>query len=169
MRAAWLMAVAMGWASTATAQMPAETAPQPECLRAPQTWQGARSIPAARTLGGNPTPSLTLSEPADVALLPVETMILASPLGKPIAPGDQGGLVTFHIALGGTYRIALGGKAWIDVVQKGVSLPSAAHERGGPCSGITKQVDFALQPGDYILQLSDAHAPHLNVLLTREP
>lgn len=164
MRAAWMMAVAIGWAGSAMAQTPPSACPE-----APKTWQGARPIDAARTFGANPHPTLTLNEPADVTLVPAATMILATPLGKPIAPDDRGGLLAFHIALGGTYRIALGGKAWIDVAQSGKPLPSAAHAHGEPCSGIAKTVDFALSPGDYVLQLTDSSAPRLSVLLTRLP
>ncbi len=164
MRTAWVMAAMACWASVAAAQTP-----PPACPEAPKIWQGARMLEAARTLGGNPNPVLTLNESADVALVPAATMILAAPLGKPIAPDDRGGLLVFHIALGGTYRVALGGKGWIDVVQAGRSLQSTVHAHGTPCSGIAKTVDFALAPGDYVLQLSDAATPHLSVLLSRLP
>ncbi len=162
MRAAWLVAMMIGCTGAAMAQTPS-------CPEAPKTWQGARAVTAARTFAANPHPVLALGEPADVALGPAETMILAAPLDKPVAPGDRGGLLTFHIGLSGTYRIALGGKAWIDVVQRGIPLPSTAHAHGEPCSGIAKQVDFALVPGDYVLQLSDSAAPHIAVLLSRLP
>ena len=164
MRASWLVAVTIGWAGVAVAQTP-----PPACSDAPKIWQGARPIEAARNFGAHPHPVLTLGEPADVALVPAEVMILAAPLGKPVAPGDRGGLLRFHIALTGTYRVALGSRAWIDVVQQGRSLPSVTHAHGEPCSGVVKQVDFAFAPGDYVLQLSDAATPHVSVLLSRLP
>lgn len=150
------------WAGMAQAQTPA-------CPEAPTLWRGAADLPAAHSLAGNPNPMLTLAVPAIATLAPAAGVSFAAPLGKPVASGDEGGLLVFHIALSGTYRVALGGKAWIDVVQRGKSLPSAAHAHGEPCSGIAKQVDFALAPGDYILQISDSKAGHIPVLLTRLP
>jgi len=164
MRAAWMVALAIGWGGPAMAQ-----AMPPACPEAPKIWQGARPIDAARNFGAHPRPDLALSEPADVALVPAETMILAAPPGKPVAPGERGGLLGFHIALTGTYRVALGSKAWIDVVRQGRSLPSAAHAHGAPCSGVVKQVDFALVPGDYVLQIREAATPRVSVLLSRLP
>lgn len=163
MRARWMIAAMACWAGFAAAQTP------PACPDASKVWQGARPVEAARNFGAHPHPDLALGEPADVALVPAEAMTLAAPLGKPVAPGDRGGLLGFHIPLTGTYRVALGGKAWIDVVQQGRPLPSAAHAHGEPCSGVVKQVDFTLVPGDYVLQLSDAATPHVSVLLSRLP
>lgn len=163
MRAMGMMAAMACWAGVAAAQTPQA------CPDVAKVWQGARLVEAARNFGARPHPDLALGEPADVALVPAETMILATPLGKPVAPGDRGGLLGFHIPLTGTYRVALGGKAWIDVVQQGRSLPPAAHAHGEPCSGVVKQVDFMLAPGDYVLQLSDGAAPHIAVLLSRLP
>jgi hypothetical protein len=162
MRATWMMAaMLLGWAGVARAQAP--------CPEPAKVWLGAAEVPAAHSLAGNPNPMLTLGVPAIAALSPAEGLTFAAPLGKPVVPGDKGGLFVFHIGLTGTYRVALGGKAWIDVVQRGKSLPSAAHAHGEPCSGIAKMVDFALTPGDYILQLSDTQAASLPVLLTRLP
>jgi hypothetical protein len=163
MRVAWMMAAALGWASVAQAQA------QAPCPEPSKVWLGAAELPAAHSLAGNPNPALTLGVPVIATLAPAEGLTFAAPLGKPVAPGDKGGLLVFHIGLTGTYRIALGGKAWIDVVQRGKSLLSAAHAHGEPCSGIAKMVDFALVPGDYILQLSDVQAASVPVLLTRLP
>ncbi len=164
MRVTGMLAVMACWAGVAAAQTPT-----PACPDAPKTWQGARPVEAARNFGAHPHPDLTLGEPADVALVPAEAMILAAPLGRPVAPDDRGGLLGFHIALTGTYRVALGGKAWIYVVRHGRSLPPAGHVHGEPCTGVVKQVDFTLAPGDYVLQLSAAATPHVSVLLSRLP
>jgi hypothetical protein len=139
------------------------------CFAPPHTFDGARPIAAARTLGGEPHPTLTLAEPAHVALVEARKLILVSPPGKPVGVDDRGGLVRLHVTLGGTYRLALGGKAWIDVVQKGKSVVSAAHQHGAPCSGIAKQVDFVLEPGDYTVQLTEAQTDALDMLVTRQP
>ncbi len=162
MRAAWVMAAMLGWAGVAGARAPT-------CPAMPSVWQGAHDVAAARSLAGNPNPMLTLDVPVTAALAPAEGLTFAAPLDKPVASGDRGGLLVFHIGLSGTYRFALGGKAWINVVQRGMSLPSAAHAHGKPCSEVAKMVDFTLAPGDYILQLSDTQVASMPVLLTRLP
>lgn len=66
----------------------------------------------------------------------------------------HGGTLTLTVTAAGTYRIALGGRAWIDLVQSGTPLVSSAHGHGPACSGIHKIVDFRLEPGSYAVQLS---------------
>jgi hypothetical protein len=162
-------ALAIGGAGGAIAQSPMAMAPGSACPVTANPWQGARSVAAARTLGGNPNPALALGEKVDATLVPVDRMTLASPLGKPIVAGDRGGLLTFHVALGGAYRVALGDHAWIDMTQRGVPLVARTHARGAPCSGIAKTVDFALSPGDYVLQVSAARAAHIPVQISLLP
>lgn len=89
---------------------------------------------------------------------PAVGLAFAAPLGNPVAPGNGGELRVFHMALGGPYRVELGGKAWIDVVQRGMSLWSAAHAHHERCSGVVKMVDFTLAPGNCILRLKQ-HRP----------
>ena len=73
----------------------------------------------------------------------------------------------FQVARAGTYRVALGTSAWIDVVRAGRALPSQAHGHGPACTGIRKIVDFRLTPGRYVLQLSGTMATTLPVLIGR--
>jgi hypothetical protein len=89
----------------------------------------------------------------------------------PLAPGRQPGAGTFGgvyhvtVATAGTYRVALQNGAWIDLVRDGKSLTSVAHMEGPACSGIRKIVDFALQPGTYMLQLSGAKIAQMRILI----
>lgn len=76
------------------------------------------------------------------------------------------GVVRFDVAKAGTYRVGLGGAAWIDVVQSGKVLPSTAHAHGPVCSPMKKMVDFALPAGRYALQLSGAKTAELSVSVT---
>ncbi|MES3081389.1 hypothetical protein [Sphingomonas faeni] len=75
-------------------------------------------------------------------------------------------MVRFDVAKAGTYRVALGGAAWIDVVQSGKVLTSAAHAHGPACSPVKKMVDFVLPAGRYALQLSGAKTAELFVSVT---
>jgi hypothetical protein len=88
---------------------------------------------------------------------------------KAPAPGSQGGLLTVSVRKAATYRIALSAGAWIDVVKDGQSQTATAHGHGPACTSIRKMVDFALTPGDYVIQISGAEAAILDMLVTEVP
>jgi hypothetical protein len=67
----------------------------------------------------------------------------------------------------GTYRVALGQKAWIDVVRGRAGVASSAHAMGPRCTGVAKLVDFPLRPGRYVMQLTGAPAPTLPATIVR--
>ena len=66
-----------------------------------------------------------------------------------------------------SYRVALGGKAWIDVVRGGAAVASVAHGHGPACTGVTKMVEFILAPGTYTVQLSGSEADSLALLVAK--
>ena len=82
---------------------------------------------------------------------------------------SHGGLVGFSVTEAGTYRVALGSGAWIDVVRGGKAAASTAHGHGPACSGVRKTVDFPLTPGRYILQIAGNGTPSIAVMVTRLP
>lgn len=94
---------------------------------------------------------------------------------RPEKPGGSlsfGGIYAFTVTEAGHYRVALGSAAWIDVIKTSDTtkgLTSIAHSRGPDCSGIRKMVDFALEPGDYVLQVSASAEAKLPLLVTRLP
>ncbi len=59
--------------------------------------------------------------------------------------------------------------AWIDVVRDGKPLESIAHGHGPACSGIRKIVDFALQPGRYLVSIDGNEAPEVSILVAAKP
>lgn len=120
-------------------------------------WGQRHAVAAATRIGGEHVPELVLDDSVDLALAPIGSLVLAVPLGKPMQPGDHGGIVRFRATMTGTYRIALGGRAWIDVA------------RGPACAGIAKLVDFQLVPGDYTIQLSAAVDPAVRIAIARLP
>jgi hypothetical protein len=132
-------------------------------------WTTRHPVTAAIRLGGNAPPELRLGDAVDLALAPIGQLSLAAPLGKPPSADDRGGMAVFRIALSGTYRIAIGGHAWIDVVKGTHPLMSADHTPGPQCAGIAKKVDFRLEPGSYILQLSAAESDMLPVMIVQVP
>lgn len=113
--------------------------------------------------------SLNVGEAAQVTLRPTPEVRYLSTPGKLGDASSFGGMVSFSIAEPGTYRIALGASAWIDVVGAGSAVTSINHSRGPDCSGIRKMVDFPLGPGRYTLQIVGSGTPRIEVLIARVP
>lgn len=91
---------------------------------------------------------------------------------RPEKPGGSvsyGGLFAFTVEQTGTYRVALGSGAWIDIVKGTAVIESSAHGRGPDCTGVRKMVDFVLEPGLYTLQIAANGQADLPLLVTRLP
>ncbi len=88
---------------------------------------------------------------------------------KPGGTVSHGGMFELRIDKPGTYVVALGSGAWIDVLKDGRPLMSSAHSRGPECSTLRKMVDFPLEPGRYVLQISANADAKLPILLARRP
>jgi hypothetical protein len=91
---------------------------------------------------------------------------------QPERPGgsvSHGGMFELRIDKAGTYVVALGSGAWIDVLKDGKALTSTAHSPGPACSTLRKMVDFPLEPGRYVLQVSANADARLSILLAKRP
>jgi hypothetical protein len=88
---------------------------------------------------------------------------------KPGGAVSHGGMFELKIDKAGTYVVALGSGAWIDVLKDGKPLVSTAHSHGPDCSTLRKMVDFPLEPGRYVLQVSANADAKLPILLARRP
>ena len=66
-----------------------------------------------------------------------------------------------------TYRFAIGNASWIDIVKDGEKIQSVRHGGGPACSGIRKMVDYPLQQGTYLIQLSAGGDPQVGVLVVK--
>ena len=154
----------IGAAQEPLAPCPTPPAPLPAGLVA---WKTGPSLAAATDVKSLVQAKLTVGKRAEVMLTATDTVrYLLTPV-KPTAPASLGGMVSFTVARVGSYRVAIGTAAWIDVVKGGKALLSTAHEHGPACSGVRKMVDFKLTPGRYVLQIDgskDAVAP---VLITQ--
>lgn len=61
----------------------------------------------------------------------------------------------FEVPTAGRYRVSISTRHWIDVIDSGRSLASAAHQGGTDCALLHKVVEFELPAGrDLALQLS---------------
>lgn len=148
----------------------AQTCTAPATLPAPlASWASPVPIKAAGKADASKRAVLTPGQAVTLALLP--TPKVAYPL-RPEKPGGSvsyGGLVRFTVPHGGTWRVALGSGAWIDVVKDGKASVSVAHGHGPECSGVRKMVDYDLSPGSYVLQVAANGTDSIGLLVTRLP
>lgn len=152
-------------AQQAPAPCPAPVAPAGELA----PWAQAMAMPAAHTAAELPQATLAIGQAARLALAPAAETAYVLPPERAAPRATFGGMVRFSVAQPGTYRVALGTAAWIDVVTGGGTVASSAHGHGPACTGIRKIVDFALQPGDYTIQLSGSAAPEATLLVAAKP
>lgn len=157
--------LALGVVGAASAEGPAAECAAASALSGEfAPWAAPLPLAAGAEAGGSPR--LQVGKAAELALLPAEGVRF------PTAPGRQGGsggLIELTIDRAGTYRVALGSPAWVDVISGGKSRKSTAHGHGEPCSGIRKIVDFALQPGRHIIAISGNPEPRTRILVVGKP
>lgn len=108
---------------------------------------------------------LPLGAAREIGLLPVGEVRYAVQPVRPDEGAVHGGLVAFDVARRGTYRVALGGGAWIEVVSGTRARRSVGHAHGPECSGIRKIVDFELSPRRYLLQLSASKEARVTAMI----
>jgi hypothetical protein len=133
------------------------------------TWRNPVPLVAGRDRKSATKAALT---PGQAAMLTLSrTPQVHYPL-RPDKPGGTvsfGGLAAFTVKEAGTWRVALGSGAWVDVVKDGKAAVSVAHGHGPDCTGVRKMVDYQLTPGSYTLQLAANAEDSLTVLVTRLP
>ncbi|WP_257549525.1 homogentisate 1,2-dioxygenase [Sphingopyxis sp. DBS4] len=93
-----------------------------------------------------------------------ESLRYASPPERKPDPFKYGGMVPIEIKTPGRLVVALGAGAWIDLVRDGAFVKSVAHGHGPDCSGIRKMVEFDVEPGRYLLQISSAPAASIDAM-----
>lgn len=160
--------------------LPAAAQDMPMPQAAPVCPKDAEPIPPALAAWANKAPLAAATDTASLAkavVTPgaaVDLALADTPavtyIVRPSHPGgsvSHGGMLSFTVASPGTYRVAIGSGAWLDVVQGTTSLESVGHGHGPNCSGIRKMVDFTLQPGTYVLQIAGNGAAHIPVLIAR--
>lgn len=86
--------------------------------------------------------------------------------GKPLDPKKFAGFVILPVATAGDYLISLSAEGWIDAVQNGTALTSAAHTSDEHCPGLRKSVRFTLTASPLTLQIGNAPADHIEIAVT---
>lgn len=109
-------------------------------------------VASGSTLKGLPTKAISLS------LLPmdkVEFPVTPTSRRKNADGTRHGGFVTFDsVGDPGIYQVSLPMAGWIDVVQNGKALKSAAHSGKMNCDGLRKSVRFDIGQGPVTIEIS---------------
>jgi hypothetical protein len=162
-----LLALTMAFASPALAQEAKPTCPAlPPELAA---WASPTPLAAATKPADLAKAVVTIGSRTDLALAPTPKVSFATAPNKAPAETTSSGMASFTVAAAGTYRIALGTSAWINVAKDGAFQKSVAHTHQFGCAGIRKMVDFTLTPGAYVLQIEGGRDAAAGVLITKLP
>jgi hypothetical protein len=141
------------------APLPAELAP----------WTAPASLTAATRPEDAAKAEIKLGVAVKAALAHTPELTYAARPAKPGGSVAYGGLLRIAIAEPGTYRVALGNASWVDLVKDGAAVESIHHGGGPACSGIRKMVDYPLQQGQYVVQLSAGGDAQTGVLVVKLP
>jgi hypothetical protein len=113
------------------------------------------------------------SPPAKAITLSLKPM---SDVSFPVAPTSRhkshadafGGIVDFDgVPEAGIYQVTLAKKGWVDVVQNGKAIRSAAHTGKKDCDGVRKSVRFEIGPGPFSIELSNFADPSAKFAIRR--
>jgi len=109
-----------------------------------------------------------LTRAVKLALSPLaEAKLPMEPSRKPKAPDSYAGYVRYAaLARAATYRITLSEPAWIDVVQNGQELKSAAFTGALGCEGVRKSVKFDLAASPFLIEISAAAVREIAIAVT---
>ncbi|HWL46429.1 MAG TPA: homogentisate 1,2-dioxygenase [Sphingomonadaceae bacterium] len=132
-------------------------------------WAGRSPVDAAGEASGLARAVLAVGHGVDARLKPVGELHYVAPPEKPGDAASYGGLFAFAVPRAGTYRVALGAGAWVDVLKDGTAIASTAHGHRPACTGISKVVAFPLTPGRYTLQIAGNGDPVLAVMVAPAP
>jgi hypothetical protein len=161
---------------TAPAAALAQTAPAPICATMDAQipaelagWTDKTPLSAASVAADLSSSSLTPGKAFLAALPATPSVTYVVAPEKPGDPASHGGLFDLTIPTTGTYVVALGAGAWVDVLRDGASVRSSSHGHGPACSTVRKIVAFELQPGRHVVQIVGSVPAALPIMVARRP
>lgn len=132
-------------------------------------WTAKAPLAAATAEAGLAKAALAPGQAYLATLAPTPSVTYPVQPEKPGGSVSHGGLFGVTVDAAGTYVIALGSGAWIDVLKDGAAVMSVSHGRGPACSTLRKMVAFDLTPGRYLVQISANGAAELPIMVARKP
>ena len=163
---ALLIAPTVGWAQEERPTCSGAPAPLPPAYAA---WASKSDLAAAGAAADLPKAQLVPGKAITAHLMPTRQVAYVTQPEKPGGSVSKGGMFEVKIDTAGVYRFASGSGAWVDVLKDGKVLESVNHMGGPACTGIRKMVDFPLEPGRYVLQISANADAKLPILLAKRP
>ena len=163
------LVLAFPLAATAQEEPPACVSPGAPLPTELAGWTTPAPLVSAAKPAELPKAALTVGAGATAALHQTADVAYVVLPEKPGGSVSQGGMFSLTIEQAGTYVVAIGSGAWIDVLKGKTSMASTAHGRGPACSTIHKMVDFPMQPGSYVIQVSANADPTLAIMVARRP
>ncbi|HYZ48776.1 MAG TPA: hypothetical protein VE567_07775 [Sphingomonas sp.] len=115
----------------------------------PQSWAKPERHVAARSSAMNF--ALKPGAVSQIALLPRERVTFAT--GRASRKG-YAGLAAIDVAKAGTLHVLVGNRTYVDLVRGGKPIALAAEPAHPGCPGVRKALEFAVQPGRYLVELS---------------
>lgn len=130
-------------------------------------WNGKAEITTAPSPEHAGHVSLALGKGYEAKLKKKGDVTFSVEPEKPGGSVSYSGLFSFTIPEAGSYSVALGTAAWIDVLEDGKALEPASFGHGPECTTIRKKVVFALKAGLHVLQVAGNGAETLKVMVAK--
>jgi hypothetical protein len=128
----------------------------------------AQALNAGRNAAA--APAIETDRLYDLALAPNEQVQLPAPNKKAHGAGmGSAGLVRLQITKAGSYRISVGSPMWVDLASGSTLIGSSDFAGQHGCDAPHKIVQYDLQPGAFVLQLTGGSGNHVRVTVTRVP
>jgi hypothetical protein len=106
-----------------------------------------------------------------LSLLPMDQVKFTADQSRRRKDADKtqfGGGVTFeNVGEPGIYQISLPVRSWVDVVQDGKTLKSAAHTSKTDCDGVRKSIRFAIGQGPVTVEISGIPSDTVKFVIRR--
>lgn len=115
-------------------------------------------------------PAIETDRLYELTLAPNEQVRLPAPNQKAHGAGTgSAGLVRLQVTKAGSYRISVGSQMWVDLASGSMLIGSSDFAGQHGCDAPHKIVQYDLQPGVFVLQLSGGSGDHVRVAVTRGP
>jgi hypothetical protein len=161
------------------ADMGPQVSDQDECYALPESLQTiveAMDEPGknVKALGARDKmmPLIPMVQRVNVSLLPVREVALKQIRSRRMdgSTGAFAGLLAFMVPRDGVYRISLGARTWITVLESEREVPRVRPmHRLHRCGGIHKSNEFELKKGNmYWIELSGSEVPTIPLLISPE-
>ena len=105
-----------------------------------------------------------------VGLVPfTDAKLPMAPERAPKSPASFAGFIQVRApSKAGSYKVTLSSEGWIDVVQDGHAVKSAAFSGATGCEGVRKSVKFDLTAQPFTVELSGATADTIRIAITED-